>query len=244
VTALPAENRDFVRPVVQAVLQELLEAEMTALGAEKGERTAARLGYRSAYYGRLLVTRVGKLELRVPQDRQGRSSTELFERYQRSGKALVPARAEMYFPGGIDPKDQGDHRAPGFQRRPRWSARSGALCGHSFSAAAISATNTRLDQELARFARPVALASLPPAPQPVLPLMDTAEVLPRSLGNIHRRHVFRNSLQLGRRDRGGDYSPPPHRSQRAELPHRAPTSGHDVEPLIEIGCRSFGLGGQ
>jgi len=35
-------------------------------GAEKGERTAARLGYRSGYYTRTLVTRVGKLELRVP----------------------------------------------------------------------------------------------------------------------------------------------------------------------------------
>jgi hypothetical protein len=30
------------------------------------------------------VTRVGKLELRVPRDRHGRFSTELFERYQRS----------------------------------------------------------------------------------------------------------------------------------------------------------------
>jgi putative transposase len=38
--------------------QELLEAEMTeALGAEKGERTPARLGHRSGYYGRTLVTR-------------------------------------------------------------------------------------------------------------------------------------------------------------------------------------------
>jgi putative transposase len=55
-----------------------------ALGAGKGERTAARLGYRSGYYDRTLVTRVGKLELRVPQDRHGRFSTELFERYQRS----------------------------------------------------------------------------------------------------------------------------------------------------------------
>jgi putative transposase len=36
-----------------------------------------------------LITRIGKLELRVPQDRQGRFSTELFERYQRSEKALV-----------------------------------------------------------------------------------------------------------------------------------------------------------
>jgi transposase-like protein len=39
------------------------------VGAEKGERTAGRQGYRSGYYGRTLITRVGKLELRVPQDR-------------------------------------------------------------------------------------------------------------------------------------------------------------------------------
>ena len=52
--------------------------------AEKGERTAARLGYRSGYDTRTLATRVGKLELRVPQDRDGGFSTELFERCQRS----------------------------------------------------------------------------------------------------------------------------------------------------------------
>jgi Transposase, Mutator family len=111
VKALLAEDRDFLRPLVEAVLQELLEAEMTeALGAEKGERTPLRLGHRSGYYGRTLVTRVGKLELRVPQDRHGRFSTELFERYQRSEKALVAALAEMYVQGGVDAEGQGDHR--------------------------------------------------------------------------------------------------------------------------------------
>jgi transposase-like protein len=63
------------------------------------KRTAARLGYRSGYYSRTLVTRVGKLELRVPQDRDGRFSTELFERYQRSEQALVATLAEMYVQG-------------------------------------------------------------------------------------------------------------------------------------------------
>jgi hypothetical protein len=53
-------------------LQEVLETEMTeAVGAEKGERTAERRSYRSGYYGRSLITRVGKLELRVPQHRAG-----------------------------------------------------------------------------------------------------------------------------------------------------------------------------
>ena len=99
-------------------MQEMLEAEMTdALGAEKGERSAARLGYRSGYYSRTLITRVGKLELRVPQDRDGRFSTELFERYQRSEQALVATLAEMYVQGVSTRKVK---------------AITEELCGHAF----------------------------------------------------------------------------------------------------------------
>jgi putative transposase len=54
-----------------------------------------RNGYRSGYYGRSLIPRVGQLELRVPQDRTGQFATELFARYQRSERALVAALAEM-----------------------------------------------------------------------------------------------------------------------------------------------------
>ena len=97
-------TRSEVKPSIAAVkelmMQAMLEAEMDeAVGAAKGERSEGRLGYRSGYYGRTLVTRVGKLELRVPQDRQGRFSTELFERYQRSEQALVATLAEMYVQG-------------------------------------------------------------------------------------------------------------------------------------------------
>ena len=68
--AMVAEQEDFLRPLIREVLQEVMEADMDeALGAEKGERTESRVGYRSGYYNRTLVTRVGKLELRVPQDR-------------------------------------------------------------------------------------------------------------------------------------------------------------------------------
>jgi transposase-like protein len=84
VNELFAKSPDGLREIVRAVMQEMLEAEMTdALGAEKGERTVARLGYRSGYYSRTLVTRVGKLEFRLPQDRDGRFSTELFEPNRR-----------------------------------------------------------------------------------------------------------------------------------------------------------------
>src|SRR6201999_4292286 len=129
---------DFLRGAVQAAVEAALEAEMTeVLGAAKSERTEARLGYRSGYYHRSLVTRVGVLELRVPQDRAGRFSTELFERYQRSEKALVAALAEMYVQGVSTRKVK---------------AVTEELCGHSFSASAISDATSRLDGALTAFA--------------------------------------------------------------------------------------------
>ena len=98
--ALLADDADLMREIVRAAVTEVLEVEMTeALGAERGERSETRLGYRAGYYQRSLVTRVGKLELRVPRDRDGRFSTQLFERYSRSEKALVGALAEMYVQG-------------------------------------------------------------------------------------------------------------------------------------------------
>jgi Transposase, Mutator family len=60
VNELFSKGPDGLREIVRAVMQEMLGVEMTdALGAEKGERTMATLGYRSGYYTRTLVTRVG-----------------------------------------------------------------------------------------------------------------------------------------------------------------------------------------
>ena len=145
VKAILAEDEEFLRALVRTALQEALEAEMTeALGAEKGERAAGRQSYRSGYYGRTLITRVGKLELRIPQDRTGRFSTELFERYQRSERALVAALAEMYV--------QGVSTCKSLPSRRRVKAITEELCGHSFSASSISTMNQGLDGSLAQFA--------------------------------------------------------------------------------------------
>ncbi len=130
---------EFLRGLVQGVVQEVLEAEMSEhLQADRYERTGERRGYRSGHYSRNLVTRVGTLELRVPQDRQGRFSTEVFERYHPSEKAQVSALAEMYVQGVSTRKVK---------------AITEELCGHSFSASSISRVNKRLDRELSRFAR-------------------------------------------------------------------------------------------
>jgi putative transposase len=108
--ALAGGDRDFLRELIRTTVQEVLEAEMTdALGAAKSERTASRNGYRSGYYGRSLITRVGKLELRVPQDRTGQFSTELFERYQRSERVGGGAGRDVR-PRSLDPQGQGDYR--------------------------------------------------------------------------------------------------------------------------------------
>jgi len=139
---LPAEalvsDRDLMKVLMKEALQEVLDGEMTEfLGAGHGERSEDRTGYRSGYYSRGLVTRIGKLELRIPRDRNGEFSTALFERYQRSEKALVAALAEMYVQGVSTRKVK---------------AITEELCGHSFSASAISQINKGLDEALARFA--------------------------------------------------------------------------------------------
>ena len=90
IKAMMAEDGEFLRPMVRTVIQEFLEAEMSeTIGAQKGERTEGRLGYRSGYYPRSLITRVGKLELRIPQDRQGRFSP-------RSSNAISAARRRWW----------------------------------------------------------------------------------------------------------------------------------------------------
>jgi len=130
----PQSLQSLIQPVVQAIL----EAEMTdLLGAETSERCEGRNGYRAGYYNRTLITRVGKIELRIPRDRNGRFSTELFDRYQRSEKALVSCLAEMYVQGVSTRKVK---------------KITEELCGVEFSASTVSNLNKKLDEELTKFA--------------------------------------------------------------------------------------------
>jgi hypothetical protein len=94
------DEPNFLRQIVERVLQEMLEAEMTEhIGAAPYERSEKRTGQRNGYKPRALRTRVGTLNLLVPQDREGTFSTRLFSRYQRNEKALVLALMEMYVEG-------------------------------------------------------------------------------------------------------------------------------------------------
>ena len=130
-----ASDAEGLKALMRAAFQEVLEAEMTeTLGAAKGERTGRRLGYRSGYYERDLITRMGKIELRVPQDRGGRFSTELFERYARAEKALLAALCEMYVQGVSTRKVKAiTEELVGDCSRPRRSRRSSSVWTGSWS---------------------------------------------------------------------------------------------------------------
>jgi len=133
------EQKDFLVPMVQEAVQSVLEMEMEeCLQAAPYERSPGRMGYRSGYYRRRLVTRVGTISLRVPQDRSGHFSTQVFEQYQRSEKALVAALAQMYVQGVSTRKV---------------ATITEELCGHEFSASSISAITARLDAQLEEFSR-------------------------------------------------------------------------------------------
>jgi putative transposase len=128
------DDADFLLEIVERVLQEVLEAEMTQhIGAAPHERTAARKGHRNGHKPRALRTRVGTLNLLVPQDREGTFSTRLFSRYQRNEKALCLALMEMYVEGVSTRKVK---------------EVTEALCGTSFSKSLVSSLAGRLDAEL------------------------------------------------------------------------------------------------
>src|SRR5262249_12676115 len=89
-----------LRELVQGVVQAALETEIEKyLHAKKYERTEQRKGHRNGHKPRELKTRVGTLELQVPQVREARFQTKLFGRYQRQEAALMTTIAEMYYQG-------------------------------------------------------------------------------------------------------------------------------------------------
>ena len=75
------EDPAFLKEIVERVLQELLEAEMSEhIGAAPYERSATRSGHRNGYKPRTLRTRVGTLNLLVPQDLKKAPSARAFSR--------------------------------------------------------------------------------------------------------------------------------------------------------------------
>ncbi len=141
-------RNDTMAKFVEAIINQVLEAQMTEhVSAERYKHTDSRQGYRNGYRTRTLHTRVGTLNLRVPQTRDSSFCTQLFSRYQRHEQAFVLTLMEMYLNGVSSRKV---------------AKITEALCGVSFYKSTVSDLCVALDAKVAAWRqRPLSDKRLP-----------------------------------------------------------------------------------
>ena len=132
------EGLDGLGTAVSVLLNEAMKIERCrTLGAEPWQRTPERTGHANGYKPRTLKTRLGKLELRVPQVR---GDVEFYpsalERGQRSERALKVALAEMYVQG-VSTRNVTEVLE--------------AMCGTTVSSSEVSRASALLDEELQKW---------------------------------------------------------------------------------------------
>ena len=132
------EGMEGLGPAVSVLLNEAMKIERSrALGAEPWQRNAERTGYANGYKPRTLKTRLGKLELAVPQVRGDVDFyPSALERGQRSERALKVALAEMYVQG-VSTRNVTDVLE--------------AMCGTTVSSSEVSRASALLDEELEKW---------------------------------------------------------------------------------------------
>lgn len=131
---LETDSDNLLEKILQLGLQQLMELERDDhIDADRYERCPERQTTRNGYKPRRLYTRVGSLNLRVPQTRDGEFYPSILARYQRSEKALVAALSEAYVQGVSTRK---------------MAKVTEQLLGKEFSASTISRFAGELDAEL------------------------------------------------------------------------------------------------
>ena len=107
---------DVVREALALVLQALIEAEAAQqIGAGRYERATSRTTYRNGSRARLLSTKAGDVELRIPKLREGSFFPSLLEPRRRIDRALLAVVMEAYVHGTWHP--QGRRPGQGAGRR-------------------------------------------------------------------------------------------------------------------------------
>jgi transposase-like protein len=130
----PEGLRRLLEAVVNAGMRE--EAGLH-VGADDYERSGGRRGHRNGHKPRKLGTRVGQLELSVPQVRGCEPyHPSLFARWQRSERALLVACGEMYFQGVSTRNVQKVLQE---------------MCGFEISSTTVSRVALELDEKLSAF---------------------------------------------------------------------------------------------
>ena len=131
------KDMESLCPTLQKLLNELMLIEREqALRAAPYERTDERQGYANGFKDKMLQTRLGKLELQVPQTREVPFYPTCLEKGQRSERALALAVAEMYV-NGVSTR--------------RVKRITEELCGLNVSSTQVSRLSKILDEELEKF---------------------------------------------------------------------------------------------
>lgn len=122
---------------MQILLNEAMKLERSqVLGARPYQRTSQRRGWANGFKPKTVQTRVGALELAVPQTRGVDFYPSSLERGTRSERALKLAIAEMYLQGVSTRKV---------------TAVMEQLCGHEVTSAQVSRAVATLDDELTKW---------------------------------------------------------------------------------------------
>lgn len=121
--------RDQIRGAVQVVMEDIMREELTQfLGAQWGECSPQRKGYRNGSYSRDLATSSGQIQdLKVPRDREGKFHTQLFDRSSRYEEQVAEGVTQMFGSRDQHPQSRrSGSNAPGSraQRKSRQSAQS------------------------------------------------------------------------------------------------------------------------
>jgi len=94
------EMTDTIRASLEWVLQQLIEAEATAvIGARPHERSENRVTQRNGHRPKLITTAAGDVELGIPKLREGSFFPSLLERRRRIDRALYAVVMEAYVHG-------------------------------------------------------------------------------------------------------------------------------------------------
>jgi putative transposase len=131
------EGTQGFRPVLEALLNETMKIDREMhLGAAPYERSDQRRGQANGFKPKTLSTRLGQLQLEVPQVRDSSFYPQSLERGCRSEVALKVALAEMYTQGVSTRKV---------------TAITEKLCGTTISSTQVSNMAKMLDSELEKF---------------------------------------------------------------------------------------------
>ena len=137
VALLSKDRNEAFAALMKKVLDAFLLAESEEqIGAGKHERSEDRTDYRNGTRDRPLVTRIGKITLKVPRHRDVPFVTMIFDSYQRNEAALISTMAEMVIQGVSTRKVTNVVEE---------------LCGTSFSKSAVSELCKRLDEIVNQF---------------------------------------------------------------------------------------------